>query len=196
VYSPPHPLQDLYARLYNHETRIRELEKMVAQLQAEVATLRQQRSIHVERIEYKFDQLKVDRLEGTLTIGISPADQKSSIENLVIDDKEMEPAVTKASEAYQQIFDCVDAFVNNTGPSLIQRLESEHQVIVGAKYREMMLDDIRKQIGKRIRYYIDSNAFAEESDIVQAISSKIESDVRYGIEQHFTTVLKKEEPPS
>ncbi|KIL47367.1 spore germination protein GerPC [Jeotgalibacillus campisalis] len=31
-------------------------------------------SVHIEKIEYKFDQLKVETLEGTLSIGLSPSD--------------------------------------------------------------------------------------------------------------------------
>ncbi|PPA72370.1 spore germination protein GerPC [Jeotgalibacillus proteolyticus] len=31
-------------------------------------------SVHIEKIEYKFDQLKVETLEGTLSIGLTPSD--------------------------------------------------------------------------------------------------------------------------
>jgi|GEM_PF-2317763 len=64
--------QQLYAFLGAQQRRIDQLEKQVGQLQSELAAGQKQKTIHIDRIEYKFDQLKVEKLEGTLSIGINP----------------------------------------------------------------------------------------------------------------------------
>ncbi|MCD1258694.1 hypothetical protein B5M42_007585 [Paenibacillus athensensis] len=64
--------QQLYAFLGAQQRRIEQLEKQVGQLQGELAAVQKQKTIQIDRIEYKFDQLKVEKLEGTLSIGINP----------------------------------------------------------------------------------------------------------------------------
>lgn len=60
------------------EQRMQEQQDTIEQLQRELELLKQQLSrqepaptLHVEKIEYHFDQLKVDTLEGSLQIGLS-----------------------------------------------------------------------------------------------------------------------------
>lgn len=52
--------------------RIRNLEGRIELIERELDSLKGQRGVTIERIEYKFDQLKVETLEGTLNVGLSP----------------------------------------------------------------------------------------------------------------------------
>lgn len=63
---------------FRMEQRMQEQQDMIEQLQQELELLKQQAgkeqhapTIHVDKIEYRFDQLKVDTLEGSLQIGLS-----------------------------------------------------------------------------------------------------------------------------
>lgn len=52
--------------------KIQTLEQRLLLLENQLKELEQQPRTTIERIEYKFDQLKVETLEGTLNIGITP----------------------------------------------------------------------------------------------------------------------------
>ena len=43
-------------------------------MEQKITELQSRPSVHVEKLEYKFDQLKVEKLEGTLNIGLNPTD--------------------------------------------------------------------------------------------------------------------------
>jgi spore germination protein PC len=53
------------------------LQRTVASLQTEIAAVKEQKGVRIDRIEYSFDQLKVERLEGTLNIGVAPGGLQS-----------------------------------------------------------------------------------------------------------------------
>ena len=65
--------QQLSAYIEMQKQRIDKLEQTVTKLQTDLKALKDQKRIHIDKIEYNFDQLKVEKLDGTLTIGISPS---------------------------------------------------------------------------------------------------------------------------
>lgn len=69
---PQSYFQQLHAYLQWQTQKLQQLEASIGLLQQEIDALKQQRTVRVDKIEYKFDQLKIERLDGTLHIGISP----------------------------------------------------------------------------------------------------------------------------
>ena len=67
-------IQQLYDYMKRQHQEIAQLQTSMAQLSEEIKKLKEKPSITVERLEYKFDQLKVETLEGTLNIGLNPSD--------------------------------------------------------------------------------------------------------------------------
>ncbi|WP_261303809.1 spore germination protein GerPC [Paenibacillus andongensis] len=65
--------QQVSAYIEMQKQRIDKLEQTVTKLQTDLNDLKNQKGVHIDKIEYKFDQLKVEKLDGTLTIGISPS---------------------------------------------------------------------------------------------------------------------------
>lgn len=70
--------QQVSAYIEMQKQRIDTLEQTVTKLQTDLNALKDQKRVHIDKIEYNFDQLKVEKLDGTLTIGISP----SSLDNI------------------------------------------------------------------------------------------------------------------
>ena len=50
------------------------MQKKIQSLEKQVSEFTKSSSCSIERMEYKFDQLKVETLEGTLNIGLNPSD--------------------------------------------------------------------------------------------------------------------------
>lgn len=66
------------------------MEKTLASLIEEIEQLKARPPVRVDRIEYAFDQLKIETLDGTLNIGINPSDL-SSIEDAAIPKRRASP---------------------------------------------------------------------------------------------------------
>ncbi|RTE07851.1 spore germination protein GerPC [Paenibacillus whitsoniae] len=49
------------------------LKQTVDKQQEDLKAVKEEKRFHIDKIEYNFDQLKVEKLDGTLTIGISPS---------------------------------------------------------------------------------------------------------------------------
>jgi Spore germination protein GerPC. len=65
-------IRQLAAEIERQKKQIRQLEEEKDKIWKEIERIRSRPPLHVEKIDYHFDQLKVERLEGTLNIGINP----------------------------------------------------------------------------------------------------------------------------
>lgn len=169
--------------------RIRELEQKVSLLDKEVEALRKQRGITIEKIEYTFDQLKVDKLEGTLNVGISPSGlADKSLEDLTVGGKEVVNNTADA-EGFQRIHGAVLMYLEREGPLELQRKAAEYDSPLGEDLQDQMLADLRGQIGERIDAYTqlmkDSQTGRLSPDKEPLVTEKIVQDIRLGIEQYF-----------
>src|SRR3954452_17269709 len=81
-------LQWVQMTLQAQENRIVTLEHTIQKLQEEMKQLKEKPNVRVDKIEYKFDQLKVETLEGTLNIGLNPSDL-SSIEDFAVQNQSL-----------------------------------------------------------------------------------------------------------
>ena len=72
------------------DKRILQLEQEIKHLTEEISLLKNKPPIHVEKIEYKFDQLKVESLDGTLNIGLNPNDL-NNIDEFAINNQPASP---------------------------------------------------------------------------------------------------------
>ncbi len=73
IYTYLHQLQQA---LQAQQATILNLEDQVRQLQEELNELKSRPSSSIGKVEYKFDQLKVENLNGTLNIGLNPFSTK------------------------------------------------------------------------------------------------------------------------
>lgn len=67
----------VYGIIQKHSQQIMMLEKRLNELQQEIQMIKDKPTTNIERIDYQFDQLKIERLEGTLNIGLNPSDPNS-----------------------------------------------------------------------------------------------------------------------
>lgn len=186
--------EQLNAHLQWQMKKILELETGLSQMKKELAEISLQRQIHVEKIEYKFDQLKIETLEGTLNIGISPANGKS-IEDMTVGGKEIELSDPERYQMFQRIKDQVDQYLSFECIRDLQFFEGKHQVIFGQDYRAVIIQDLRKQVDKRIDYYLDSvpkdQNKATGAEFI--LFNKLKNDIQAAIEQHVLTKKSRED---
>ncbi|MVO99816.1 spore germination protein GerPC [Paenibacillus lutrae] len=216
-------LQQLWAYTQRQEERLRRLEESVQSMRKELEELGRQRAIHIDRIEYKFDQLKVEQLDGTLTIGVSPS-AMNEIEDMAVngmpdspppgkgmntappvppaftsDDyrqppEEREPPIME-QQANQQLHD----FLDREAMEELMALAAKQHMNVAPGESKRIMDDLRRQIEARVRHYSRTPGHNEAAGMESAevrthkLIEKTKSDIREGIRIYLNQYRQEKE---
>lgn len=240
--------QQLSAYIEMQKQRIDKLEETVTKLQSDLDAVKVQKRFHIDKIEYNFDQLKVEKLDGTLTIGISP----SSLDN--VDDFTVNGAsvgkdagqnqnpFSQGQETGQgqdqsqgqgqaqsqgQEFGIGPMQTNNmrkqqgaegqahSGAAMQQdvskgiahylqyglqsdmlNLENKYQYHLDEDYKDLIVEDIRKQLDARIQHYVNQYrgvGFKEPMEAVTtSIIDKTKQDIISAVESYISSLPRNE----
>lgn len=185
-------IQRMHSFVQSQEKRIQELEKKVAALSKELNEVKSRPAIKVDTIEYKFDQLKVETLEGTLNIGLNPSDLEG-IEDFEVQNKGIsansspKEIMKRSMEIEEEIFQYLETEV----PSLIRNYEGELKVTVEDEHIEFITEDIKKQIPQRTGHYLSQVPANERSSVAsRKITDKIVKQMKKDIESAVLAYLK------
>jgi spore germination protein PC len=167
------------------DTRIKQLEEVVKNLTQEISTLKDKPAINVERIEYKFDQLKVETLEGTLNIGLNPNDLRG-IDDFTVQGNPVANATSPADlfqlmmRIEQSILNTLEVDVRN----IISQYEREKETRIEESYITFIVDDIKKQLHKRIEYYLNqvqpdqrTTQLEYENNVIESIKKDMQKGI-------------------
>lgn len=170
--------------LETQDYRIQMLENELALMKTKLAELQNKPAVNVERIEYKFDQLKVETLEGTLNIGLNPSDL-SNIEELAINSANP-PLQPYVFPNRQQFVEDISAAIAAEMDELIQDTAEQQREDLDPSFHQLIKSDIEKQLSQRISLYLDQTSQPERSphlleQVKEKISERIKSDITQSI---------------
>lgn len=179
-------IRQLHMFVESQATKIKNLESLVQSLTSDINELKSKPTIQVEKIEYKFDQLKVETLEGTLNIGLNPNDLQA-IEDFAVEGKQAVGHPFGPANQFQSTMRIEESLLQNIDSevvSIIQQYNQENQVNIEESYVAFIKDDIRKQLPNRIQFHLSqlpieqrSNEQGHENRIIELIKT----DIRTGI---------------
>ncbi|WLD91591.1 spore germination protein GerPC [Alkalihalobacillus sp. AL-G] len=191
-------IQQLEELLRQLQNKTESIETTLSTLKTELAQLKQE----PRTIEYNFDQLKIDTLEGTLNIGLSPGG--SGLEN--IDEFTINgnpPDIGQQSGAgdayyndfYQWMNQCVERYLNEDIYSDIKQVEQKMNYFVDPSRHKAIVDDIKQQMGMRLPHYVmaakHEEARANPHQEVDRIMNQIKKDIMSGIEIYLNQERQK-----
>ncbi|MBY6038115.1 spore germination protein GerPC [Fictibacillus nanhaiensis] len=163
--------------------KLKEMELQIKALKRQVNEL----SSKPQTVEYKFEQLKIEKLEGTLHIGTgNSADSKDLIEqfnvgqNTVQMPQQMQRSVIE-NPNYREMIKAMDEFFVKEAPVYLKSLESKTNVPLEESYRIFILEDVQRQVPGRIKHYLTKYEPKDEKgrkDILQ----RTKEDIYRGIE--------------
>ncbi|MFE4349221.1 spore germination protein GerPC [Peribacillus butanolivorans] len=171
------------------DKRIMKLEHELKRLTDELAELKKKPPIHVDKIEYKFDQLKVESLDGTLNIGLNPNDL-SNIDEFAVNNQAVQPAPylfpgreIVAQEIYNEILSDLENMISDT--------EGQLKISLEPAYHDFMRQDVERQLHQRINMYFDNLTFPERApqqrdNVKEKIREKVKSDIQAALIQFIT----------
>jgi len=180
-------LRQLHQLVKNQEGRIRTLENTIQFLQTEIAKIKEKPAVQVDRIEYKFDQLKVETLDGTLNIGLNPSDLQGIDEFAVTNQSVKTPFSPKQMmQRVMEVEDKVYAHMSEHLPAIFKETQEKLNTNLDESYLLFIEEDIKKQIPKRIEHYLREFSSEDRTEDNHSIDSKILSqlhkEMEFGVE--------------
>jgi spore germination protein PC len=161
---------DVMHKLTVQQTIIEKLEQQVAELCEQVKQLEAKPAYNIESIEYHFDQLKVEKLDGTLNIGMTAPGSggdhfPGSIEQISVPTPapapevfpSAAPAVTPPSPLYNEIFNNMNRYLDTDATERLIAMETDLCIPLDPFHRRIILNDIKKQMPTRINYYMQQS---------------------------------------
>ncbi|PEA53120.1 spore gernimation protein GerPC [Bacillus pseudomycoides] len=196
-------LQQMQQFIQQQQEKINALETQLAQLTEQIEELKQRPSSSIGKVEYKFDQLKVENLNGTLNIGLNPFTSNGEmIEDFDVatETLKVNPETQVNPDFYQDIIQEMHRYLEEEAYSRILHFEQEERTPLDDMYRQMMIDDIKQQMEHRLPYYlsqvqphpeITSNPQYMKDVIIQAMKQDIDKAFLSFI-QHIPRNFRKE----
>jgi spore germination protein PC len=178
-------LQWLQSYIYALENRIASLEQAVQKMRAELKQLHEKKAIHIDRIEYKFDQLKVETLEGTLTIGLNPNDL-AGIEDFAVQNQSLTtPFSPKAQmQRSMKIEEAIYQYLETDLPQIIENAQQQLAIQPNESYLSFIKEDIIKQLPNRIDEHLKAasqdrsvDSLTMDNQIIELLKQEIQNGV-------------------
>ncbi|MBD2869522.1 spore germination protein GerPC [Paenibacillus arenilitoris] len=175
------------------QERIDGLESQLAELCEKIKQLEAKPTYNIESIEYHFDQLKVEKLDGTLNIGMTaPGDGDESfpgtVDQLAVAKPEVFPAAGPAipppTGPYADIYAGMNRYLDTEALQKLQSFESELCLPLDPYHRRIIIEDVRKQLPPRIEYYLQAaskgnngqNGAGNNGDVTGQVLAKTKRD--------------------
>ncbi|KQL55015.1 hypothetical protein AN964_16895 [Heyndrickxia shackletonii] len=176
-------IQQLYQYIHHQEKKISRFEKMLKELKKEVEALKEKPPINVERLEYKFDQLKIEKLDGTLNIGLNPADLTETIEDMDIpQNNPHNPPIVSDPDFRQELISKLNHYAGNDIHMVINDTEQQLGMTLDQQYQDFIIDDLQKQIPQRVDHYLNILAGqnlgnTSKEDLLNQVYQKMKADI-------------------
>ncbi|VXB26602.1 conserved hypothetical protein [Bacillus sp. 349Y] len=183
--------QQLYQYIENLHSKIAALEKRMNDLSAELQNMRDSPSINVEKIEYKFDQLKVESLDGTLNIGLNPNSLKETIEDLAVEQNVNVKSMQDLGPYKARLAEAVGGYIKEELPVLIQDNEMQFQRSLDPQYHDMIQQDLLNQMPGRIEFYLETIPYMEGRHTKEEWEAKVLSRIKQDIQTALYTFMSQ-----
>ncbi|WP_182300453.1 spore germination protein GerPC [Cohnella cholangitidis] len=198
----PQPLQapvgsnwtELLQRLHQSELKLQQVVDQLASMQKQLDDLKNKPPLH---IEYHFDQLKVNRLEGTLNVGLSPQGIQG-IESFEAPDPSCWNVKQEKSEGDQlpigALQNEMSDYMNNDASWVLQDLEKQFGIRLEDDHRRKIVEDVKKQLNDRVRFYATTIAYPDKGtdDERKRWNESVKEKTRRDIQAAFSAYLSKQ----
>ncbi|MEK4880206.1 MULTISPECIES: spore germination protein GerPC [Paenibacillus] len=185
----PYYAQQVFNALRLQAEKIQQLEKQLRDLQGDVDSIKNNKSASIGPINYHFEQLKIEKLEGTLNIGITP-NEGNNLDEAMINGKSIGEQEVGTTALSDQIRPQILKYVQEEVPSQFSRLEKEKNLSIDEQYIQMVTQDLLNQMDGRINEYVsqlpatvEGRGYTDEE--CASIVEQIKRDIVTAVERHL-----------
>lgn len=167
-------LQWMQNHIQSQERRITSLEKTIKLMRDELDQLKEKQPINIERMEYSFDQLKIERLEGTLNIGLNPNDL-AGIEDFAVENQQLSAPLSPQAlmKRSQKIEEEIYRYLESDLAKIIEEEKEKLNIRTGESYLSFIKEDILKQLPNRIDAHLKANKSGNEAIDPKSLDKQI-----------------------
>lgn len=160
-------VKKLHLYVQHQSKKISKLEKMAMDLQQEVVALKDRPPVQIGNIEYKFDQLKVETLEGTLNIGLNPS-ELDGIDDFSVDQKAVN-VPTPGKQLFKRTIEIETAlykYLETDLEGIYRDAQAKLGINVDDSYFTFIKEDIRKQLSGRVAAHLKERSSGENGTVI------------------------------
>ncbi|MBO9596777.1 MAG: hypothetical protein J7559_02980 [Cohnella sp.] len=202
--GPLSPICDwptLLQRFYASEQMLQQVTSQLQTLQKQLDDVRSKPPLH---IEYHFDQLKVNRLEGTLNVGITPQGMPDieSLEtpgnaNWSVGQAPAEDAGQEEDDPLGSMQNEMVRYMDSEGTQALIALESRYGIALDEDHRAKVVQDVKGQLRERVRYYVTMKPYPDKGTVEEKRqwADEIKSKTTRDINGAFSAYLQRIAPP-
>ncbi|WML27847.1 spore germination protein GerPC [Neobacillus sp. OS1-33] len=179
-------LQWLQRCIQAQEQRILTLENALQKMREDIKLVNEKQAVHIDKIEYKFDQLKVETLEGTLNIGLNPS-ELSGIEDFAVQNQSLTTPISPKHQMQRsmKIEEAIYRYLETDLPLVVEAVQRELNVQPNDEYLSFVKQDIIKQLPSRIEHHLAAISASSRSSentpsdelIIEALKKEIQNGV-------------------
>lgn len=180
-------IKRLHLYVEQQSNKLAKMEKMIAELQNEIASLKERPPVQIGNIEYKFDQLKVETLEGTLNIGLNPTDL-DGIDDFAVDQKSVNVPIPpkqlfkRTIELETSLYQYLETDLEN----IYRDAQTNLGINVDESYFTFIKEDIKKQLSGRVAHHLKELSSASRGeelspDINNQIIDRLKQEIHNGV---------------
>ncbi|AOZ91027.1 spore germination protein GerPC [Paenibacillus crassostreae] len=185
----PYYVQQLFNELRMQSDKIQQLEKRYGELQSEIEHLKNKKSANIGPINYHFEQLKIEKLEGTLNIGINP-NEGNNFEEVMVNGQPIGTNEAENKALYEKIHPTVKQYVQEEVPKQLAYLASERNLNMNPQFIHMVTQDLQQQMDGRINEYLGQMPKLKErsetdEEVCNSIIKQIQVDIDIAVKRHM-----------
>ncbi|SEP82412.1 spore germination protein GerPC [Piscibacillus halophilus] len=181
------------------EQKINQQYALIQELNEKMDTLIEQQQgskAMAETIEYNFEQLKIETLEGTLNIGLTPQNDLP-FEQLDLPEESPESSFTPME---QQIYNQLMPFLRKELPEVLNQFAQDYDIEIDQQQKHVLYQDIKNQLPQRIKEHtsqIQQNGrVIIEREQIPALIQHIQKEITQGIDLFLNQLKENEEDES
>lgn len=188
-------MRELHTFIEHQSNKIKKLETVVYELQQEIAAIKEKPPLQIGNIEYKFDQLKVETLEGTLNIGLNPSDLEG-VSDFSVDNKNIQTPFSPKDlfRGSMEVENKLREYIDTTLPEVYKSTKEKLSLNIDDSYYQFIKEDILKQLPNRVQTHLNSLP-AEKRESEEAIQlgvfEKIKNEIQQGVYLFLEQVQKQ-----
>ncbi|WP_027963895.1 spore germination protein GerPC [Halalkalibacillus halophilus] len=176
----------LLEKLASLEQQLHVQNQLVTELSEKIDHLQKKQLEHPPPapIEYNFEQLKIETLEGTLNIGV-PSTQTLPFDQIDLPDQE------QANYYEKLLLDQLQPHIHQQVPQEIRKQAHSQEIVLTDEQMQLVLQDLRRQLPERVNHYInnmDQRNGAIELEALQKLVVHIKKEINQGVAHHISHI--------
>jgi spore germination protein PC len=178
-------LNQMYRMIGMQSDKILKMENEINALKGLIQKVQETPKQTIGTIEYKFDQLKVENLNGTLVIGLRHG-ETGEIEDMWVGDKHSEnvpvgqpPNGDDTRSESDTIRRAVNSYIHNEITDALRDQASKQAVHLDSESLRSITEDMDRQAGERIELYVKQGGSSA------AVTRKIQSDLLMSVKSYL-----------